>query len=236
MAKPYAFAPRDSFRKIAAARYGDARLGPALAAYNGFLDGARPATGALVELPALRELLPPRTRRRLRELAGRALGLVPPHGLEAIIAVFGDLTRFIRADGTIDPRWEAQSMVSATLPFPIRLAWGNPAPLATRIRCHRRVAPSMLAAFAAVERAGLRSAIKTFGGCYNYRPKRMGSRPSTHSWGIALDLNPATNAMGTAGDMDPRLVAIFREHGFKWGGDWPGRNKDPMHFQFCTGY
>ncbi len=117
-----------------------------------------------------------------------------------------------------------------------RLAWGNPAPLATKIRCHKVVAPTMVQVFSAVERAGLKSAVRTYGGCYNYRPKRTGSRPSTHSWGIALDLNPGTNAMGTAGDMDPRLVELFREHGFKWGGDWTGRNKDPMHFQFCTGY
>jgi hypothetical protein len=236
MSKPYAFAAKDSFRKIARAKYGDERLGSALAAYNGYLGRSKPSRGAQIELPSRRELLPPDRRRKLRGLAARALTLVPPHGLEAIAAMFGDIARFVRTDGTIDPRWEAQNMVSVALPFPIRLAWGNPAPLATKIRCHKVVAPAMVKVFTAVDRAGLRSAVRTYGGCYNYRPKRMGSRPSTHSWGIALDLNPATNGMGTAGDMDPRLVAIFREHGFKWGGDWPGRNKDPMHFQFCTGY
>jgi hypothetical protein len=239
MSKSHAFAAKDSFRRIAGATYGDEKLGAALAAYNGFVGRGKPARGALIELPAKRELLPPRRRRRPKGVAAtiaRALSLVPPHGLDAILAMFGDITRFIRTDGTIDARWEAQHMTAVDLPFPVRLAWGNPAPLVSRIRCHKVVAPAMQQVFGAVDRAGLRGTIQTYGGCYNYRPKRMGSRPSTHSWGIALDLNPATNAMGTAGNMDPRLVAIFRDHGFKWGGDWTGRNKDPMHFQFCTGY
>jgi hypothetical protein len=42
--------------------------------------------------------------------------------------------------------------------------------------------------------------------------------------------------MGQDGDMPPGIVAAFKAAGFFWGGDWPGRNKDPMHFQFCTGY
>ena len=235
MLRRYAFRSKDTFRKIAKSHYGDEALAKALASWNGYLSGRKPSPGTVIELPARRELVPP-VRRRVRGMVARALGLLPPNGLEAIFAMFGDITRYVRNDGTVDPRWELTNMVSVALPFPMRLAWGNPAPLATKIRCHKVVAPTMVQVFQAVDRAGLRPSVRTFGGCYNYRPKRMGSRPSTHSWGIALDLNPNTNAMGTAGDMDPRLVTIFREHGFKWGGDWTGPNKDPMHFQFCTGY
>lgn len=237
MAKSYAFRSRDTFRQVAKAHYGDEALGKALAGYNGYVRGGKPAVGTIIELPGRREIEPPRrAARRLEGVGECAPGLPAPHGFEAILATFGEIGRFIRPDGTIDPRWESGNMVSVALPYPLRLAWGNPAPLATKIRCHKLVAPVVLQAFEAIDRAGLRRAVRTFGGCYNYRPKRTGSRPSTHSWGIALDLNPGTNAMGTAGDMDPRLVQIFREHGFKWGGDWTGRNKDPMHFQFCTGY
>jgi hypothetical protein len=42
--------------------------------------------------------------------------------------------------------------------------------------------------------------------------------------------------MGSAGNMDPRLVELFERHGFTWGGRWSGKNKDPMHFQYCSGY
>ncbi len=76
----------------------------------------------------------------------------------------------------------------------------------------------------------------SFGGCFAYRPQRTGSKLSTHSWGIAIDLNPATNQQGSDGNMDPKLVEIFRCARFQWGGDWKGKARDPMHFQFCTGY
>lgn len=49
-------------------------------------------------------------------------------------------------------------------------------------------------------------------------------------------LNPETNRQGSAEDMHPEIVALFREYGFKWGGDWSGKSKDTMHFQYCTGY
>jgi hypothetical protein len=76
-----------------------------------------------------------------------------------------------------------------------------------------------------------------FGGCFSFRPQRTGTKLSTHAWGIALDLNPESNAQGTAGNMDARVVAIFKQAGFTWGGDWHGRVRDPIrHFQFCTGY
>jgi hypothetical protein len=77
--------------------------------------------------------------------------------------------------------------------------------------------------------------VHAYGGCFNFRPKRNRAQLSAHCWGIALDLNPEDNQMGTRGSIDPRLVAVFRRFGFEWGGDWKTR-KDPMHFQFCTGY
>jgi D-alanyl-D-alanine carboxypeptidase len=49
-------------------------------------------------------------------------------------------------------------------------------------------------------------------------------------------LNPETNAQGTEGNMDSAVIKIFRDAGFEWGGDWQGKVRDPMHFQFCTGY
>jgi len=76
----------------------------------------------------------------------------------------------------------------------------------------------------------------TYGGCFNFRAKRSSSKLSTHSWGIALDLNPETNGMGREGDMAPGIVEVFESFGFTWGGRWSGAGKDPMHFQFCSGY
>lgn len=228
MTRRYIAKARDSFRKIAELTYRDVSLAGALAGYNGYRNARALPRGAVIELPARRELAAPRVIRRA--------GLVsPPHGLAAIIETFGDLQRFIRPDGTLDPRWEMQNMVSAPLPFPIPLSW-DVSVHAKRIRCHKKAADAFVRAFTAIQEAGLRGKITAYGGAYTFRPKRSSTKLSTHSWGIAVDLNPATNGMGRAGDMDPRVVEIFREHGFKWGGDWPGRGKDPMHFQFCTGY
>jgi hypothetical protein len=57
-----------------------------------------------------------------------------------------------------------------------------------------------------------------------------------HGWGIAIDLNPETHLSGAVGDMDAVVIEIFRRAGFEWGGDWQGKTRDPMHFQFCAGY
>ncbi len=54
---------------------------------------------------------------------------------------------------------------------------------------------------------------------------------SLHSWGIAVDLNVPGNQRGTVGEMDRRVVAIFKKWGFAWGGDW--NYTDPMHFEMA---
>ena len=90
--------------------------------------------------------------------------------------------------------------------------------------------------FLQIQRAGLQNKITGFGGCFSFRPQRTGTKLSAHAWGIAIDLNPEINAQGTAGDMDPAIIKVFRDAGFQWGGDWQGKTRDPMHFQFCSGY
>jgi D-alanyl-D-alanine carboxypeptidase len=134
-----------------------------------------------------------------------------------------------------DPKWETQFMVSANMPFALPLDWA-PAQSTSSIRCHELIAPLLQTVFADIVSKGLQGSVKTYGGGYNWRMKRGQTKPSTHSWGIAIDLNARTNAMGTPGNMDPALVAVFEGCGFTWGGRWPGANKDPMHFQYCSGY
>ncbi len=68
---------------------------------------------------------------------------------------------------------------------------------------------------------------------------------SKHSFGIAIDINPAQNPFCTkAADnkyyqnsnechptIPPEVVAIFKSHDFRWGGDWDNA-KDYMHFDW----
>ena len=108
--------------------------------------------------------------------------------------------------------------------------------LVTQFTCHKLLVPVLARVLADIRDAGLQSKLTSFGGCFSFRPQRAGIKLSTHASGIAIDLNPETNQQGTVGNMDSRIVGIFRQAGFEWGGTWQGRCRDPMHFQFCTAY
>jgi hypothetical protein len=179
----------------------------------------------------------PNTRAALTAaLAQRPVGRLPvPNGLAQLRATFGDIRLsmgphpdepcYLRIAGD----WVAQNLATMTV---------EGIPAMHKVYCHRKIIPILQEVFAGVVAAGLATEIHTFDGCFCPRFKRRTQRqaPSVHSWGAALDLNAATNRQGTKGDMHPGLVAIFRKHGFKWGGDWSGASRDPMHFQYCTGY
>lgn len=72
---------------------------------------------------------------------------------------------------------------------------------------------------------------------FNNRAKIWGGGKSLHSWGIAIDINPASNPYqpGNYGppqtDIPPKIIDIFKKYGFAWGGDWPGE-RDSMHFEW----
>lgn len=83
-------------------------------------------------------------------------------------------------------------------------------------------------------------------GCFKWRKKRTSSQLSHHSWGVAVDINPADGLMhrykrGEAPvpwsnewwevwpEGPPKLlIQAFKESGFSWGGDWE-TCPDPMH-------
>jgi hypothetical protein len=61
------------------------------------------------------------------------------------------------------------------------------------------------------------------------------STPSNHSWGTAIDINAPSNPRRARGlpritDIPKPVVALWKNHGFRWGGDytWP----DAMHMEF----
>lgn len=161
--------------------------------------------------------------------------MLVPHGLNEIIATFGDIHEYVLTDGQLDPRWQADFLQRVNLPFPLRLAWDLSRTI-TQMTCHRRMTGVYVSVFASIQQRGLQAKVASFGGCFAFRPQRTGSKLSSHSWGIAIDLNPGSNRQGSVGDMDAGLIEIFHSAGFEWGGDWKGKARDPMHFQFCTGY
>lgn len=145
-----------------------------------------------------------------------------PHGLDEIIATFGSLDR---------EDFEARFLVVFPLPYQL-LYDGKPV---VRARCHRALVENFTRAFEGVAAAGLQDECRNYGGIYARRNARGLSRPSTHSWGIAIDIEPARYPLGSSKRLPQGVIDAFAAAGFFYGGDFKGR-KDPMHFQFCENY
>lgn len=146
-----------------------------------------------------------------------------PQGIDEIIEVFGDAG---------DPEFERRNIVVFRLPYP--LMYGDAT--VTRARCHRLAVDHFVGALAGIEAAGLREHVVRYGGIYNQRSKRGSAViPSTHSWGIAIDLEPMKYPLGSRARFPDAVVEVFRRFGFFYGGDFAKR-PDPMHFQLCTGF
>jgi hypothetical protein len=163
------------------------------------------------------------------------LELTAPHGLDEIITTFGDIHEYVAVDGQLEARWQVDFMERVSLPFSLHLSW-DPSRTVTRMTCHRHLTRVFSSVLSSIQEHGLQDKITSFGGCFAFRPQRTGNKLSAHSWGIAIDLNPESNPQGSTGTMDVGLIEIFRRAGFEWGGDWQGKTRDPMHFQYCTGY
>ncbi|MFP5219347.1 MAG: M15 family metallopeptidase [Actinomycetes bacterium] len=134
---------------------------------------------------------------------------------------FGAFSYRYYPDGTIEPdaEWVRRNIVTTTVP------------IMGRVTCHRLMVPQLRAALQEVQDSGLGHLLKTYDGCYV--PRFIARNPdnsiSLHTWGIAIDMDAATNYRGIRGTMDVRIVEIFKRWGFRWGGDW--KYTDPMHFE-----
>lgn len=144
-----------------------------------------------------------------------------PHGLVQIRELFGE---------SGGPQCYAGKV---QLPAPLPLSW-DPATTVTRFGCHELVKAPMQAAFDEVYRRGLWEHLEDYGGCFNVRRARGLTKLSTHSWGIAVDVAVRNNPLSRRPVLDARIVAIFEDVGFTWGGRWS--RPDGMHFQWATGY
>lgn len=146
-----------------------------------------------------------------------------PNGLDEINDVFGSLD---------DPDFEKNNIVQVTFPYP--LLYAGKAVL--HGRCHKLAVDHFVKALTNVQTAGLQDQVKNYGGLYQPRPIRgQSAHPSTHSWGIAGDFEPAEYPLGSLKRFSDQIVQIFKEAGFMYGGDFKSR-KDPMHWQLCLGY
>lgn len=167
-------------------------------------------------------LLGPKTERAFRLLEA---GQPPiPEGRSRIASVYGafDYTKNLVGRGiTIKGDWVAKNIVSA------RLHTGQ------NVRLHRLVAEEFVRVFA----AACAAAGQTPKSVQTFVPRVTAQKTlSLHSWGIAVDFDPAQNPVGGRNSWmrtaaGQRFVKVFKEAGWTWGGRWSF--KDDMHFQRC---
>jgi hypothetical protein len=156
-----------------------------------------------------------------------------PHGLVALRETFGDPAP-IPASGAAPPGWATRVTAGrVALPGALPFGWA-PATVVRSVSCHPLIADPLGSAFDEIHRRGLWYLLRTFDGCYNWRNARGLSKLSTHCWAISIDLNAAWNGLGATPTIDGRIVGIFEDRGFLWGGRWS--RPDGMHFQYVTGY
>ncbi len=108
----------------------------------------------------------------------------------------------------------------------------------TKVRCHEKVADSLLKVLTDISNSPFRWILKTYAGCYNNRPMRNGMRPSKHSWGVAIDLWPDENGLNThwpaKSTMPIEVMEMFAKQGWQAAGAFWGR--DAMHFEATQPY
>lgn len=133
-----------------------------------------------------------------------------------------------------------ENLVKLELPYIHKLSW-EPQTTIRSLSCHVKVKDSISRILLKVLEAYGPDKINelhldTFGGCFNKRPVRGGTKLSMHSWGIALDYDPDRNQLKWGRDK-----AVFAQPEYdKWWSLWEEegwvslgrlRNFDWMHVQ-----
>lgn len=158
---------------------------------------------------------------------------VAPSGLQAVLDLYGDPRVFVRADGSLAPQWEREFTTLVQIPWRPVLSWDKSVAISS-IRCHVKIADHVRHTMRRVHALGLSESLTEYGGGFAWRSQRGDTtKPSLHAWAAAWDWNPTENPRGSRPRIDRKVVAVFEEHGFLWGGRWPGKRVDGMHFQFA---
>ena len=134
--------------------------------------------------------------------------------------MFGDF-QIKERDGvwiTTEPEWREENIQNKRMP------------ILGITRCHRLMWEPLEGALNQILEEGLEEYLsieewRSSGGCY--APRRInrfdaGGSISRHAWGIAIDIN-------TKSGYPPRVIEIFNDWGFAWGGTWT--SPDEMHFE-----
>ncbi len=149
-----------------------------------------------------------------------------------------------RNPATVSAGWYSANMIRVPIPYRMTYA-GQPL---KGLMFHKVAAPHFSRLFDLLNEAakGKQATLDLWGvsitgGSFCYRLMRGIDTLSMHSFGCALDLDPARNGLGDATPRFaefPEVIRAFRASGLCWGGDWDGdgsstdqRRHDGMHLQ-----
>jgi hypothetical protein len=128
---------------------------------------------------------------------------------------------------------EKQFMVMYTPPPTVTASWINTATGAPvkRLYINKDMKDALDLALTNVFKRSLVSQLESFDGVFLVRAVRGDpSLTSLHSFGLAIDINAATNKLGEEPTISPELVKCFTDANFCWGGTFT--RKDGMHFSY----
>lgn len=152
-----------------------------------------------------------------------------PIGITGIIKEYG----FVPKDENERKKWEMKNIIEFKLPDYLKASWDYRLRI-KKLRIHKKLQNIFEITFYRLY-TECWDYILDCGGAYNYRNKSSNTyQLSTHSWGIAIDLNVKENAFGKKPKINKKIVKIFEDIGWTWGGRW--EIPDGMHFQFAKNY
>lgn len=152
-----------------------------------------------------------------------------PFGYSQIVEYYGLPPK----DEDLRKEWEKLNLFTFTLPMPVKCSYGD-GEVITQLRFHKKIMDIVVDTFDYITKSGLFELIQDCGGSYMYRNKVNSEQLSTHSFGIAIDINCSANRYGELPRQSYFLVDAFLKFGWVWGGFWKVR--DGMHFQYARGY
>lgn len=165
-------------------------------------------------------------------------GTIKPLSGDALQKKYGTDRIVSNANGTItiDPAWQRANIQQfhhgLLAQMDVQHLW-----------VHQHAIPAFQAVFDAIDAAGpaISERLLTCGGAFV--PRHIGRNPrkpiSSHTWGVAVDLNVAWNGYGvrpqSAGLIGSvrEIQPFFAQFGFAWGGHFSGSSCDGMHFELA---
>ncbi len=133
-----------------------------------------------------------------------------------------------------------ENQTKVVVPYTLKIAWA-PEKTVSRFTCHEKVADSISRVLTRVldhygEDQIALLGLDQWGGCLNVRKMRGGTKWSTHSWGMAIDWDPARNRLRWGKDKANFAKSdydvwwkLWEEEG--WVSLGRARNYDWMHVQ-----